>query len=141
MKFSASTTTTEKKAEGSAKSAPQAYVFIGRDKYRATETRTPQDWRKLFVCLSRMARDDDGREMSQNEFGLGIVYDALETMEAAAKKALGNKYDAAIEKHWSDAQTEDATRAEQAARRAAEKNAADEADVETALTESVKKKK
>ena len=86
MKFSASTTATEKKSEGSAKSAPQAYIFIGRDKYRATEDRTPQDWRKLFVCLSRMARDDDGREISQNEFGLGIVYDALETWKRPQRK-------------------------------------------------------
>src|SRR5262245_44628633 len=97
--FSAATTPAEKKAAGSKKSAPQAYIFIGRDKYRTTTDRDAQDWRKLFVCLSRMARGADGAELSQNEFGLGIVYDALEVMEATAKKALGADYDKAIEKH------------------------------------------
>jgi hypothetical protein len=134
--FSAATTQTEKKAEGTAKSEPQAYIFIGRDKYRATDKRSPQDWRKLFVCLSRMARND-GKEVSQNEFGLGIVYDALEVMEAAARKGLGANYDAAMEKHWQDALAEDAKRAEQAAKRAAEKTKADETDVEEKLTQSV----
>lgn len=137
MKFSAAVTPEAQKAEKTGKNAPQAYIFIGRDKYRATDDRTPQDWRKLFVCLSRMARDDDGREMSQNEFGLGIVYDALTKMEADAKKALKDDYDAAIEKHWKDALKEDSERAAAAAKRAAEKTEADEADVAEKLEQSV----
>src|SRR5215467_6955323 len=128
--LSAATTPAEKKADGSVKTAPQAYIFIGRDKFRATNERTPQDWRKLFVCLSRMARGADGAELSQNEFGLGIVYDALEVMEAAAKKALKGDYETAIEKHWADAQKEDAERAAASAKRAAKSQEADDAKVE-----------
>lgn len=135
--FSAAVTPEAQKAEKRTKDAPQAYVFIGRDKYRATDDRTPQDWRKLFVCLSRMARGANGEELSQNEFGLGIVYDALEVMEEAAKKALKGDYETAIEKHWKDAQKEDAERAAASAKRLAAKNAADDQAVERALTESV----
>jgi hypothetical protein len=134
--FSAATTPVQKKAEGSAKAVPQAYIFIGRDKFRSDE-RSPQDWRKLFVVLSRMARNG-GNEVSQNEFGLGIVYDALTEIEAEAKKQLKGDYDAAVEKHWNDAQAEDAQRAAAAAKRAAagDKEASDL--VEKKLEESVK---
>jgi len=134
--FSAAVTPEQTKAETKSKAAPQAYIFIGRDKYRATDERTPQDWRKLFVCLSRMARGADGAELSQNEFGLGIVYDALEVMESAAKKALGADYDKAIEKHWSDAQKEDAERAAASAKRAAA-TATETADLTETLATSV----
>lgn len=137
MKFSASTTPAEKKADGSVKSAPQAYIFIGRDKFRATDDRTPQDWRKLFVCLSRMARKEDGSEMSQNEFGLGIVYDALEAMESEAKKALKADYETAIAKHWADAQKEDAERAAAASKRASKTAEAENDRVERELAQSV----
>lgn len=132
--FSAATTAAEKSTEAK-KADPQAYIFIGRDKFRSDE-RSPQEWRKLFIVLSRMARGG-GAEVSQNEFGLAIVYDALVELETEAKKALKGDYDAAVEKHWTAAQKEDADRAAASAKRAAEKNDADEKDVEEKLTESV----
>lgn len=105
---------------------PQAYIFIGHDKFR-NEVRTPQEWRKLFVVLARMAEEYD-KTVKQNVFGLGIVYDALEAYEAEAREALGDDYEAEVERHWADALAEDARRAEQRAKRAAEKREVDGED-------------
>ena len=119
---------------------PQAYIFIGHDKFR-NETRTPQEWRKLFVVLARMAEEYD-KTVKQNVFGLGIVYDALEAYEKEAMEALGADYESEVERHWKDALAEDAKRAEQRAIRAKEKATAtgestDEEDAEEEGEEAV----
>lgn len=105
---------------------PQAYIFIGHDKVvigdHKADPRTPQDWRKLFVVLARMAEEYDPT-VKQNQFGLDLVYTKLVEYEAAAREALGDDYDAEVERHWADALAEDERRAEQRAKRAAEKRA------------------
>lgn len=79
---------------------PLAYVFVGRDKFR-TEKRTAQEWRKLFMAISRMAG------VKQNTFGLTILFDKLEEIEAQYKKQDPKAWAAAIKKHSDDIDKED----------------------------------
>jgi hypothetical protein len=84
---------------------PLAYVFIGRDKFRSKGnggTRTPQEWRKLFMALARMAK------VKQNTFGLTIIYDALEEMVAPYSKGPSKaKFDARIKELFAQIDKED----------------------------------
>jgi len=83
------------------KKDPMAYIFIGNDPYRTSPDRTAQDWRKLFLVLASFA-ESNGKPVSNNEFGLSMVYDALEKLEAQARKELGADYDTAVEARWTE---------------------------------------
>lgn len=128
--FSAAVSPEAKKAEAAGTQPPQAYIFIGRDKFM-DGTRSPQEWRKLFLCLARAARNPDGSQMSQNVFGLSIVYDALEKLDEAAREGLGDQYESTMESHWAAVQKEET---EKKARKAtkAEAEAAEEAKLAAA---------
>jgi hypothetical protein len=115
--FSLATTDEEiKKDQKADLGDPLAYVFIGRDKFR-TDKRTAQEWRKLFISLSRMAG------VSQNTFGLTILFDKLEEIEANLKKQDSKKFAAAIKKHSADIDKEDSEKLVKRTAKVATKNA------------------
>jgi hypothetical protein len=138
--FSAAVSPEAKKAETAGTQPPQAYIFIGRDRFMEG-TRDPQEWRKLFLCLARSARNPDGTPMSQNVFGLSIVYDALEKLDELAREGLGDQYESTMKAHW-DAIVKEET--EKKARKAtkAEAEAAEEVKLaETKAAEQPAKSK
>jgi hypothetical protein len=85
---------------------PMAYIFIGRDSYR-TDERSAQDWRRLFLSLAALAKEANP-EISQNVFGLDIVFNALGEYEAAFKKALGDKFASHMDRVWGEIQKREA---------------------------------
>jgi len=113
------------------KKDPMAYIFIGNDPYRTSSDRTAQDWRKLFLVLASFAQSD-GKPVSNNEFGLSMVYDALEKLEEQAREELGDDFDSAVDARWTEILAKEQDKR-------ARKAAADAAnpDLEQELEESV----
>lgn len=106
LKLSLATTEEEiKKDQGTELGDPLAYVFVGRDKFRTDKgegNRTAQEWRKLFMAISRMAG------VSQNTLGLTILFDKLVEIENEYKKSDPKGWAAAFKKHCADIDKEDA---------------------------------
>lgn len=104
---------------------PQAYVFLGRDKYRADEQEHgAQGWRKLFLTLSRMAAEGTQGKVTQNTFGLEILYTGLLEVLETAKEELGDEFTSEFDKTWNKILDEETNKnARKAARQAADKAA------------------
>jgi hypothetical protein len=118
-KFGFKKTEAAEEATSTANAEPQAYVFLGRDKYRADEQPTgAQGWRELFLTLSRMAAKGTNGKVTQNTFGLEILYTGLLEILDAAKQELGSDFDAEYTKTLNAILEEEDNKAERKAARA-----------------------
>lgn len=107
---------------------PQAYVFLGRDKYRADEQEDgAQGWRRLFLTLAEMAAEGTQGKVTQNTFGLEILYTGLKEIEAQAQEELGDEFEATFEATWNRIAKREAEKADRKARRQAADAAAGQA--------------
>lgn len=107
---------------------PQAYVFLGRDKYRADEQpEGAQGWRKLFLTLAEMAAEGTQGKVTQNTFGLQILYTGLKEIEVQAREELGDDFEATFEATWNRIAKREAEKAERKAARMAADAAAEQA--------------
>lgn len=107
---------------------PQAYVFLGRDKYRADEQpEGAQGWRKLFLTLAEMAAEGTQGKVTQNTFGLEILFTGLLEIQEQAKAELGDAFQATFDATWSRIQKREQEKAERKAARMAADAAAEQA--------------